>query len=189
MEKNLDVFNRNVKITMGIKMIKYILTIFFFTMSVYIPTIASVEGWDLYDTYKKQYKWLTYSIVVTADYNARLNDIRLDKVLALIHSESEGDRRAVSKAGARGLMQIMPCHWKGDLDLLFGIYLNIKLGTSYYKWCLDYAKGNEREALRFYNAGPFSNAKTYGNYKKYVDVILENSLITQNFKKSEVIIR
>jgi soluble lytic murein transglycosylase-like protein len=144
--------------------------------------MVSEESWNLYDTYKQKYKWLSYSILVTAKYNCEINSIELDDVLALIQSESNGVVRAISSASAKGLMQIMNCHWKHAPEELYSIYLNIRLGTAYYKWCLDYANGNKREALRFYNAGPFSNKYVYKNYVAYCDVIIRNSNGTKNLK-------
>lgn len=162
-------------------MIKYILTILIFSLSIYLPTIASEEDWNGFNTYKLKYKWLTYSIFVTAKYNAEINDLLVDDVLAIIQSESNGVVKAISSASAKGLMQVMNCHWPHNPEELYSIYLNITLGTRYYKWCLVYAKFDKRETLRFYNAGPFSNKDTYRNYIAYCDVIIKNSKHTQKF--------
>jgi soluble lytic murein transglycosylase-like protein len=170
-------------------MIKYILTIIFFSASIYIPTIASDEEWNAFDTYKTQYKWLTYSIFVTTTYNSNLNNIDFNDYLALIKSESDGNPKAISPVGARGLGQVMPCHWESDLNLLYSIYLNIKLGTKIYKDCLILAKGNKKEALRYYNAGPYSNKEKYKNYKTYCDVIINNSNTTKNLQVAKVEIK
>ena len=170
-------------------MIKYILTVILFSLSIYAPTVMSDENWNEYDTYKKVYKWLTYSIYVTVKYNCSINTIDVDTILALIQSESNGDPKALSKAGAIGLCQIMPVHWKHAPKELYSIYLNIRLGAAYYKWCLNYAKGDKKETLRFYNAGPFSDKYVYKNYITYCDVIIRNSRNTRNLVIPEVVIR
>ena len=157
-------------------------------MNLYSPTIASEEDWNGYNTYKKIYNWLTFSIYVTVKYNCEINKIDLNDYLALIKSESNGNPNAISSAGAKGLSQIMNCHWNKPEEL-YSIYLNIRLGTAYYAWCLKYAKGDKREALRFYNAGPNSNKYVYRNYTAYCDVIIRNSNISKNLEIKKVEIK
>jgi len=76
-------------------------------------------------------------------------------IKAIIHTESDFDHRAVSKRGARGLMQLMPdtareLHVRDS----FNARQNIDAGTRYFKRLLDMFKGNVRLSLAAYNAGP-----------------------------------
>jgi len=81
-------------------------------------------------------------------------------VLAVMAVESNFDRFAVSKAGARGLMQIMP-FWKQDIgstdDNLFDIETNIRYGCAILKFYLD-RHGKMADALAAYN-GSLGNTK------------------------------
>ncbi len=76
-------------------------------------------------------------------------------IKAIIHTESDFDHRAVSKRGARGLMQLMPdtareLHVRDS----FNARQNIDAGTRYFKRLLNMFKGNVRLSLAAYNAGP-----------------------------------
>ena len=84
-------------------------------------------------------------------------------VLAVVAAESGGNPRAVSKAGARGLMQLMPATAEEqagklrmadyDVEKLFDIDVNLKLGSAYLKYLLRYYDGVEPFAIAAYNAG------------------------------------
>jgi soluble lytic murein transglycosylase len=93
----------------------------------------------------------------------------LDPLLtaAVIQVESHFDPFAVSGAGARGLMQLMPptAQWllarDGDARndrlraaALFNPILNIELGTAYLAQLLHRFDGDLTKALIAYNAGP-----------------------------------
>lgn len=82
----------------------------------------------------------------------------------LIIVESRGNPRAVSRVGARGLMQIMPATgkliaenlgepWAGTKGLL-DMERNITYGTWYYYHLLDQFDGHTNRALAAYNWGP-----------------------------------
>ncbi len=80
--------------------------------------------------------------------------------LAVMHTESKFDERAVSSAGAVGLMQLMPAtaewiarklHMEYSYEKLFDAEYNIELGAYYLSYLL---KSFEYEyALAAYNAG------------------------------------
>lgn len=84
-------------------------------------------------------------------------------VMAVIHTESAYDENAVSKAGAVGLMQLMPQTAKS-----YGVKdrrnptQNIKGGTRYLRDLLERYDFNIKLALAAYNAGESAVAK-YGN--------------------------
>lgn len=84
-------------------------------------------------------------------------------VMALIHTESAYDQKAVSKAGAVGLMQLMPktAQHYGVKDRT-NAKQNIKGGTRYLRHLLERYKFDIRLALAAYNAGETAVAK-YGN--------------------------
>jgi len=90
---------------------------------------------------------------------------RLDPYLvaAIIRQESEFDPKAVSSAGARGLMQIRPAtgrEWMRKLRMgryrassLFSVDVNLRIGTAYFRETLDSLGDNLAAALAAYNAG------------------------------------
>lgn len=75
-------------------------------------------------------------------------------VLAVIDVESNFDRFAISYAGARGLMQVMP-FWLDEIgrpgDNLFHMQTNLRFGCSILKIYLQREKGNLHRALARYN--------------------------------------
>jgi soluble lytic murein transglycosylase-like protein len=75
-------------------------------------------------------------------------------VLAVIQVESNFDRFAISEAGARGLMQVMP-FWLKELghpdDNLFELQTNLRLGCAILRYYLDMEQGNITRALARYN--------------------------------------
>ncbi len=85
-------------------------------------------------------------------------------VLALIRQESAFDRQAISRAGARGLMQLLPAtahHVARKLNLPFqrarlseDAAYNMKLGRAYLSQLLEDFEGSTALALAAYNAGP-----------------------------------
>jgi len=75
-------------------------------------------------------------------------------VLAVIHVESNFNRFAISSAGARGLMQIMP-FWLHEIgrpdDNLFRIATNLRFGCTILRHYLDREQGDLERALARYN--------------------------------------
>jgi soluble lytic murein transglycosylase-like protein len=87
-------------------------------------------------------------------YEATLAGLQPELVLALIEVESNFNRWAISSAGARGLMQIMP-FWLKEIgrpnDNLFDVATNLRFGCTILRYYLDIAKGDLTEALARYN--------------------------------------
>lgn len=75
-------------------------------------------------------------------------------VIAVIDIESRFDHFAISRAGAQGLMQVMP-FWLKEIgrtdDNLMDIDTNLRMGCTILKYYLDMEKGNIRRALARYN--------------------------------------
>ncbi len=88
-------------------------------------------------------------------------------VAAVIWAESSGDPNAVSKKGARGLMQLMPATAR---ELGVGNVLdpgqNVEGGSHYLRQMLDEHGGDLPLALAAYNAGPDAVRK-YGGVPPY----------------------
>lgn len=85
-----------------------------------------------------------------------LYDVSADLVRAVIQTESNFNPNAVSRAGARGLMQLTPItlrEVKMAIDP-FDPRENILAGTKYLGMMLDRHDGNVPLALASYNAGP-----------------------------------
>jgi soluble lytic murein transglycosylase-like protein len=85
-------------------------------------------------------------------------------VAGIVHAESSGDPRAVSKAGALGLMQLLPPAAEDAArrlglptpdreELLARPDLNLRLGASHFAWTLAAEGGDPERALVAYNAG------------------------------------
>jgi soluble lytic murein transglycosylase len=93
---------------------------------------------------------------------------------SIIKVESNFNPAAVSKKGARGLMQIMP-HNFDDLEIFDWAdpYQNIMGGTRYLKQMLDKYDGKLHLALAAYNAGPaavdkYNDIPPYKETKNYI---------------------
>lgn len=84
-------------------------------------------------------------------------------VLAVIRTESGGDPSAISRAGAQGLMQLMPAtalaYGAGDP---FDPASNVAAGTRYLRDLLTRYHGNLPLALAAYNAGPAAVDAAHG---------------------------
>lgn len=100
-------------------------------------------------------------------------------VQAIIMAESGFNPRAVSKRGARGLMQLMPATAKslGVRDL-FNPEHNINAGVRYYRQLLNQFKGDVRLALAAYNAGSrkvrqYKGIPPFETTRRYVRKVLQ----------------
>lgn len=91
----------------------------------------------------------------TVRYEAQRAGLEPELVLALIQVESGFRRYAISSAGARGYMQVMP-FWtgligNGDVATLFDMMTNIRYGCVILRHYLDRENGNLFMALGRYN--------------------------------------
>lgn len=90
-------------------------------------------------------------------------DIDTDLLASVIRQESGGHSRAVSRAGAQGLMQLMPAT-ASDLGVnnSFAPGQNIEGGTAYLNALLTKYHDNLELALAAYNAGPTAVDRWHG---------------------------
>ena len=100
------------------------------------------------------------TILKRVHYEAKRAGLEPELVLALIQVESNFDRFAISSAGARGLMQIMP-FWLDEIgrpgDNLFDIDTNLRFGCTILNIYLQREKGDMRRALARYNGSVGKN--------------------------------
>jgi soluble lytic murein transglycosylase-like protein len=83
-------------------------------------------------------------------------------IKAIIMAESGFNPKAVSKVGARGLMQLMPRTARSlGVEDSFKPAHNIDAGVRYFRQLLDKFDGEVELALAAYNAGSF-NVRKYG---------------------------
>lgn len=87
-------------------------------------------------------------------YEATKAGLHPEMVLAVINVESNFDRWAISRAGAQGLMQVMP-FWLKEIpsagDNLFDIRTNLRFGCTILKHYIDRERGDFQRALARYN--------------------------------------
>jgi soluble lytic murein transglycosylase-like protein len=83
---------------------------------------------------------------------ARENHLDPNLVATVMQIESCGDPRAVSRAGAMGLFQVMPYHF-AEGENSFKPETNAKRGLSYLSKSLEYFEGDAGMALAGYNGG------------------------------------
>lgn len=91
------------------------------------------------------------------------HDLDVELLASVIRAESNGNVHAVSRAGARGLMQLMPetANQLGVADS-FRAEQNIDGGTAYLNSLLERYHDNLALALAAYNAGPAAVDKYHG---------------------------
>ena len=114
-----------------------------------VPAVPEPEGEVDLDTYIKQ---------VAARY-----DVPADLVAAVIEAESSRNPRAVSRRGARGLMQLMPKTAKRlGVDDPFDPRANIEAGVKHLRAMIDIFGNDLPRVLAAYNAGEVAVIKHRG---------------------------
>jgi soluble lytic murein transglycosylase-like protein len=94
---------------------------------------------------------LFHPIIHEAAYR---NEVDPALVKAIIMVESSYNPKAISKKGAKGLMQLMPITAESlGVKDVFDPANNINAGVAYFRTLLNQFNGDERLALAAYNAG------------------------------------
>jgi soluble lytic murein transglycosylase-like protein len=95
-----------------------------------------------------------FDLLSTVHYEATRAGLDPHMVLGLIEVESGFRKYAVSKAGARGYMQVMP-FWTKSIGVkeqnLFHLRTNLRYGCTILRYYLDQEKGDLYRALGRYN--------------------------------------
>lgn len=117
---------------------------------------------------------------------------RVDAALiaSVMEAESAFNPFAVSRAGAMGLMQLMPdvAEELGAIEP-FDPRENIMAGARYLRWLLDRYHGNVELTLAGYNAGPTAVARygavpPYPETKRYVKTVTRLMAVHSNTRQA-----
>ena len=134
---------------------------------------------DQYDTHITKY--------------AKKHNVDTNLVKSVITAESCFKRKALSSAGAQGLMQLIP-----DTADRFGVTnsydpkQNIRAGVKYLKFLLDRYKGDVKKVIAAYNAGEgavdrYKGIPPYKETKLYVKNVLKiYSVLDPNYNNQRV---
>lgn len=165
-----------------------------------ITTMVKADFWDdLALRFPLQYQDIVR-------LNAEQKQLDAALIYGVMRQESMLDKEAVSGAGARGLMQLMPETAKTvanalqepwmSPDMLFNPEVNIRYGSHYFKSLLEKFSGHAAIAGAAYNAGPHKAVKwlpamlpvpadvwvdtiPYQETRKYVTSVLSYAIIYQ----------
>ncbi len=114
---------------------------------------------------------------------SREHGVDFSLLKAMIKVESNFNPKAVSRKGAKGLMQIMPCNYKKlNIKDPFNPWENIMGGTQYFKYLLNRFDGKLPLALAAYNAGPktveqYKKIPPYPETEKYVEKVMKYYIV------------
>lgn len=101
-------------------------------------------------------------------YEATRAELYPELVLAVIDVESNFNQFAISRAGAIGLMQVMP-FWLDEIghpdDNLFNLKTNLRMGCTILRYYLNLEKGDLTQALARYNGSKGSYRYTNKVFK------------------------
>jgi soluble lytic murein transglycosylase-like protein len=126
---------------------------------------------------KKIYSSRKYDRYISAA--SRKYGVSFHLLKAMIKVESDFNPRAVSRAGAKGLMQIMPLNFNSlKITDPFNPKENIYGGTQYLRKLLEHYDGKLTLALAAYNAGPttvdqYETIPPFPETQQYVKKVLK----------------
>ena len=140
---------------------------------------------------KKQFRINSYSPDKYDDMiteASRRHGVSFPLLKAVIKVESDFNPRAVSRAGALGLMQIMPENARAfRMRDPFDPRENILIGTHYFRGLLERFNGKLQLALAAYNAGPtvVDRYKSIPPIKETEDYVERVMKYFHHFKKDD----
>ena len=139
------------------------------------PALSSCSGLNAATLDDRARHWLPQVAAVAERYG-----LDTELLLALVRVESCFDTRALSRAGARGLTQLMPATARElGIDDSFDAEANLDGGARYLSQMLQ-RFGSEALALAAYNAGP-GNVEKYGGIPPFPE--------TQNYVRRVTTLR
>jgi soluble lytic murein transglycosylase len=147
----------------------------------YSQSIANLAQAGEWDDVRLRYP-RPYSDAVAAGH--KITDLPEDWLLSVMRQESLFRKDAVSRADARGLMQMLPAtaiavarRWHLPVPLkedLFDPAVAVPLGAAYLHDLLDREGGQLARTLAAYNAGPMSVTRWLPQQPMDADVWIEN---------------
>ena len=121
------------------------------------------------------------------DRAGAVHNIDVDLLASIVHAESNGNARAVSRAGARGLMQLMPSTASSlNVHNSFAPEENIAGGTTYLDQLLTRYHDDIRLAVAAYNAGPAA-VDRYRGIPPYAETRAYVSRVVREFNRRKQI--
>lgn len=149
----------------------------------YIRLEKTVTGW----TVKPSYSWKRNQKKLSGTIKriAKRHQLSPELVHAMIMVESAYNPQAISKAGAQGLMQLMPAtaHRFGVSDP-YNPTENINGGTKYMKHLLNMFENNLPLALAAYNAGENAVIKYNNRIPPYKETRNYVKKVLKHFRKN-----
>jgi soluble lytic murein transglycosylase-like protein len=117
---------------------------------------------------------------------AERHGVELALVKAVVAAESAYDPQAVSRAGARGLMQVMPAtaadYGVADQERLFDPETNLDTGTRHLKRLLAKYKNDYGRAIMAYNAGEGVVDRT-GSMVTYAETLSYTEAVIRHYRR------
>lgn len=166
---------------------QWIKKVLFLVIAIILITLLLINIFKII-VYPRKYK----SIVEKAASNFNVDP---NLIYAIIKQESKFNSNAISKSGAKGLMQIMDATAQDtvkkidtinskDYDI-FDPYTNIFIGTKYISYLIEHFEGNYYLAIIAYNAG-LGKVDSWLNmpYYKYTEYTMLLDLIEYSETKN-----
>lgn len=161
----------------------------FLNISFLFPSNIQSYDNDIFSCYKivkRNYKKVNYDLFKNIYYRSISKKLNPLLICSLINAESNWNKNAVSCVNARGLMQVMEFHYKGNPKDLHRIDLNFQKGFNILKFCKVKSKNDLFETLRRYNQGPNGNRKKYKNWKYVIKIMLHYTIMKIGVKNETI---